>query len=208
MHSDRTTGSTSFLVENVPRFSPDLIDIGEYEGINEIEIINDQCNYYHKPLTVNDVTNISLNVMHLNARSIPKNFDRICSLVTHSKIGFDVIAISESWLAENSPAQYSLPGFNMINACPESYRGKGSALLIKNSIVYKQLPEFSVTFMPFQTLFIEIVMNSSANIILGTMYRSPSYDPREFLNYLESIVPKLLQTNKKLYSVGTITLTF
>ena len=49
-------------------------------------------------------------VIHFNARSLKKNFDKIEKFVLYCKINFDVIAVSENWLTQNKTDQFKLRG--------------------------------------------------------------------------------------------------
>ena len=57
-----------------------------------------------------DIENKSdnLSFLHINSRSIPKNFDSIQTLLLSLKrFTFSIIGICETWLNENSPEIYS-----------------------------------------------------------------------------------------------------
>ena len=47
-------------------------------------------------------------VIHFNARSLKKNFDKIEKFVLYCKIKFDVIAVSENWLTHKEIDQFKL----------------------------------------------------------------------------------------------------
>ena len=67
----------------------------------------------------NDKFNHSINdfrIMHINSRSISKNFDSVESLLQSlTNFSFSVIGISETWLHANSPNLYNIPDYEMVH---------------------------------------------------------------------------------------------
>ena len=187
-----------------PRFNPSFTDIGHFDGIQEISYIDSGCTYHSPPLKVSGQEGDSLNIIHVNIRSLPRNFDKLNALISKTGTEFDVICLSETWLEEPLANNFCIPGYSIINSCPDNYRGKGAAVLIKNNLVYHELPKLSVNYHHFQSVFIEIVPSLGPNIVLGTMYRSPSYEPKDFLDYFENIINCLAKTKKKCALAGDV----
>ena len=189
-----------------PRFNPSFADLGDYDEMQEISHIDSGCAYHTPTLNFEGRLGDSFNVIHVNIRSLAKNVDKLNSLISQVNTSFDVICLSETWLVDSLANNYCLPDYCIINSCPDNYRGKGAALLIKNNTVYHELPELSIKHPHFQSVFVEIAPISGANIVLGTMYRSPSFDPSDFVEYLEKITNLVTQTNKKIILTGDFNL--
>ena len=54
-------------------------------------------------------------VIHLNARSIPKNFDNFLTFLENIEIQFTVIGLSETWLNETNQNLYGIKGYSQVN---------------------------------------------------------------------------------------------
>ena len=208
MQNDIQNGNNvTFGNEDTLRFIPEFAKLPDDTGndISEIEQIAQQCKYYSMPLSLNSSFSQALSVLHINARSLAKNFDHLVTLITQCKVAFDIICISESWLSESLVDNFAIPGYVLLNACLESHRrGKGAALYIKDTLNYKPLDNLSIKTPGFQSVFVEICNSRSSNTIVGTMYRSPTFDPKEFLEYVDKIMPKL--TTKRVILAGDFNL--
>ncbi|CAM1312392.1 Uncharacterised protein r2_g2279 [Pycnogonum litorale] len=90
--------------------------------INDLPSLNDQCN---------------LSLIHLNIRSLPKNYDKLVEFINIFKKPLDVICVSETWLPlDTDLKQYEIDEYDLITS-PFSSRGRGSCLYISNNIPYK-----------------------------------------------------------------------
>ena len=77
--------------------------------------------WYLVNITQNNNSHVQLNkevgisVIHLNARSLNRNFHKIMGL--HAlKCSFDIIAKTETWADQtNSTSDYNMPGCNVFN---------------------------------------------------------------------------------------------
>ena len=65
-------------------------------------ILTSKCSYYNEPelndLIGNKKDAINFSLLHLNARSLLKNFDKFTQLLDSSQHEFSAIGISETWL--------------------------------------------------------------------------------------------------------------
>ena len=77
----------------------------------------------------------SLNFLHLNISSLPYHFSELETLLSFTKINFDVIGISESWIKQN---QNPIDNINLqnYNCTTEAVNG-GVLLYSKDDIIYK-----------------------------------------------------------------------
>ena len=82
-------------------------------------------------------------MVHINARSLKKNFDNIELCLDSLDIKFDIVAVSENWLDKESKDSYSISGYQVIHIVRENTRGSGSSLYIKNEIKYKLVKSFT-----------------------------------------------------------------
>ena len=107
------------------------------------EMINSNCNYYDENsftemISDMDTDHINFSLLHLNVRSLPKNFDAFNEYLQCIEYNFSVIGLSETWFTDISHDSYSLTGFKCISKHRDSRKGGGVALYINNSIQCKQ----------------------------------------------------------------------
>ena len=92
---------------------------------------------------INTHFNNSLIIIHVNVRSLNKNFDKLYELITEMKIKPDVIGLTETWINKTRPFTNSLPGYNFIhNNSKQSHGGVG--FFISNCQTYKITSNFDL----------------------------------------------------------------
>ena len=105
--------------------------------------------------TVNDSTQ-PISFLHINARSLNKNFDSIELLLLSLKnFPFSVIGVSETWLHKNSPPMFNIDNYQILRSDRGHGKGGGVALYTHNDIKVKLRPDLSVD--GTENLFIEIL---------------------------------------------------
>ncbi|XP_052756195.1 uncharacterized protein LOC128201897 [Galleria mellonella] len=114
----------------------------------------------------------NLNIVHINAQSVPAHYDDLLSAFD-SKI-VDAVLISESFLKPPLlSTQFSLPGFRLIRNDRVGAGGGGVAIYLRMDISYKIIEQSpSIYSQSAEYLFIEINCHYS-KLVLGVYY-SPS----------------------------------
>ena len=106
-----------------------------------------------------------MSLLHLNARSLNKNFNSLQTLLCTLNFPFSIIGISETWLNKNSPPAFNIPNYDMIRADRKAGRGGGVAYYIHDSITFKLRDDVHIN--GAEDLFIEVEREHSKNIIIG-----------------------------------------
>ena len=93
------------------------------------------CNYYHpdSPLFASKPSN-SLFILHINIRSMNKNFPSFYDLIQSLPNHPDIICISETWITHQPITNLSLPGYEFIYY-PTKKRAGGVAMYV--STIYQ-----------------------------------------------------------------------
>ena len=166
------------------------------------------CHYYTEQefadaFPVND--NCTASILHVNARSLCKNFDSIISML-HSlgDFNFSFIAISETWFNNTtSHGLYNIDGYNFIHNDRIDRRGGGVALYIKSSINYVIRDDLNRHLTnDAETIFIEVQNGNQANVIIGIIYRPPDNQLASFNNSLCSCLDALSNEHKDCFLAG------
>jgi hypothetical protein len=57
----------------------------------------------------------AINILHINCRSLKKNFGSIKGLFNFISFPLFAIAVTETWLTEHLQDAYRLPGYNFVS---------------------------------------------------------------------------------------------
>ena len=80
----------------------------------------------------------SLSMLHLNIRSLQKNFDSLFNLLMTLKFEFKVICITETWCSDNSMNHnlFKIPQYNSIHQVRRTGKGGGIAVFLHESLTF------------------------------------------------------------------------
>ena len=131
------------------------------------------CEYldiYDKTLDLQNDCN-SMILMHLNIRSLQKNYDDLYDLVASRSFRPDVICLSESRI--NQPLKsIQLHGYNCINAKPNEQAG-GTAIYVCSKLKFSQIDGFGSK--GSESIWLKIWKNDSTKaLVIASIYRHPS----------------------------------
>lgn len=157
---------------------------------NDLELLSVSESLICKP---EDITKHLLNagnglkIIHLNIRSINRNFDNLSLLLNRITTKLDIIILSECWLSK-CPFIPSLPGFDNFES-DFSNQNDGVVVYIRNGIHCNvEYPSFCEANC--------LLLKLSHNIAIIALYRSPSFKSIEpFLNSLDVTINSLNNFN-------------
>ena len=177
-----------------------------------------QSHYYdlENPLPVANNFHPDIRIFNNNARSLIGNHGHYQTLFAHFKenmgLDFDILTFTETWLDDTIENLVQFDNFTGIfKHKSNKKRGGGIAVYIKNNLKFKirtdlNFPTNETTM--FDALFIEILPESPsgpAPLILGTLYRSPSFNNfTDFNASLNNIIDKIEKENKQVILVGDL----
>ena len=95
-------------------------------------------------------------IMHVNTRSLHKNFEKLEELIHEINISPDVIAISETKLKDNIPFLHSLFGNNFVNK--NSSTNAGAGIFVKSSCWSNSVPSLNLNVSDCEDLWIKIML--------------------------------------------------
>ena len=140
----------------------------------------------------------SFNAIHINCRSLNKNFKALENLLTSISEKLTVIAVSETWLTELSEDTFNLLGYSFVSKSRANKLGGGVGLYIDSTLEYKLRLDISLLNDFIECIFVEIQQKNSSNIIVGCVYRPPNTDLSLFNQEFLSIRGKMNEKNPKL----------
>jgi exonuclease III len=153
------------------------------------------CNYIDESVLCNFLTNTAnklvkpFSVLHINCRSIVKNFNSLLDLLHLSKIQPSVIAVTETWLSGFNEHLYDIPGYSFVCISRDHKKGGGVGLYIDEKLNYKRLNNITYIKDSIESIFVELRFGKcSCNIVLGCVYRPPNTIHDVFINDLNGIL--------------------
>ena len=165
---------------------------------NEIDDLSIACAHLSPPERCSEYIkqpNLNLKIVHINIRSIKKNFDEFLTMLTTTKIEFDVIILTECWLKVSGPLPY-LQGYSLESTSNNKSQNDGVVVYTKTSLR-------CVSFEPALCDSNCVVCTIDDTAII-CVYRSPSYsDLEKFHHSLDSLV-NTLKRYKNIALIGDI----
>lgn len=115
------------------------------------------CRFYDETqfndLYVSMPSNI-FSTFHLNIRSLPCNYDKFIHYLSLLKHNFSVIALSETWLTEDSREIFKLPNYNSVHYVRENRSGGGVSLFFLDNYEFKVRDDLSLN--SVESVFVEL----------------------------------------------------
>ena len=142
-----------------------------YAGINS---------RYHSIEEINNLKidqKSTLSMWHTNIASISKHFDDLHLTLSELKINFNIIGITEHKIHKDAipSANIDIEGYRPFLYDPTSSSHGGTGFFISKSINFKKRDDLKFNSCgDFESTFIEIILPSKKNIIVGCIYRHPS----------------------------------
>ncbi len=153
----------------------------------------------------------------LNIRSLPDHFRELTTYLDCLNLEFKVIALVETWLKDHH-TDYTIPNYTFEQEHRPKLRGGGVGIYLHTSLQYRlrkdlQFPnavikskkKSNLLGKEVNSVFIEIDKTSTSskhNIILGCIYRPPSFPMKDFNVLLNEMLDKVEHENKYMYILG------
>ena len=166
---------------------------------SKLGVINEltSCEYAtHDDLKSIDLSGERFNCLHLNVRSLHKNYDNLLILLdSFAQSGVDVhlVMLCETFLNNTSVSFAKLPGYVGYHALRENKTGGGISVFVRDTLTVNKVYDtvFSDT---FESKFLNITYGKHS-IDCGEVYRIPNTNPNIFKDELETLFSVLSGDN-------------
>ena len=147
----------------------------------------------------------SFSALHLNIRSMSKNFEPFPEFLNSLCFSFSAICLSEIWCQphETSNSNLQTPGYVSLHQTRQNRRGRGLCISLLESLSYKVRDGLAVNSGAIECLC-DVCAKTSKSIVLNLTYRPPDDDPNDIENHFKNILSKREITNKELVLVGDL----
>ena len=130
-------------------------------------------------------------VLHVNIRSINKNFETSQNFYFKLNCTFSVICFSETWTTDNSicnDSNFQIENYTVLHQVRESGRGGGLSIFVLKGICFEPRTDLSINSNDVGSLCIEIHHKKDKNILFSVMYRSPNGDMTVFERFCKNLL--------------------
>jgi len=143
----------------------------------------------------------NFSLLHINCRSVLSKISEIKELA--EKLQISILALSETWLDNDSADTVIIPGYNFVGRARVGGRGGGVGFLIKDNFnfqIYNPLKGKSDP-KTFESLFIRVKLKKTAPII-GIIYRPPGQGLKDFIDEIEELSSCLKKNSTEIILLG------
>ena len=144
----------------------------------------------------------AVNILHINCRSIKKNFDAIKDFVNLISGKLTALALTETWLSKYTEDVFTLPGYQFISNSRSDKGGGGVGLFICDSLNFVIRSDLCRMTAFIESIFIELPQVGLNNIVIGCVYRPPNSDVTLFNEEFGKILDNLTTGKEKLLFVA------
>ena len=127
---------------------------------------------YHQAKLIK-TSRISLpELLHLNIRSMNKNFEAFQDFYKSLITKFSIICLKETWANDsdiNHSSLFQLEGYIPAHQIRKSRQGGGIVMFIRDSLLYKLRNDLSINCEDIECLSIEILNSQTRNIIFNVI---------------------------------------
>ena len=101
-------------------------------------------------------TDNDFSILHLNARSLCRNFDALQELLFVTEYQFSIICVTETWLNNKSPALFDINNYSLLHIDRTNMKRGGVAIYINKMYQYKVRKDLYFQNNSAESLFIKI----------------------------------------------------
>ena len=111
-------------------------DLSFDDAFNQVK----SCSYYDTLSLIPRLKSNELFLLHINIRSLQKNFDDLVNLISQFTVLPDIICITETRLKNNPLINISIPGYDFVKANTSSFAG-GVGMYVSSKLNFEVIAE-------------------------------------------------------------------
>ena len=196
------------VIDSLPSFEitsrlTNLPNLQDYDIDEHLPSNIDSSYHTIQDLSTSVTSPTDLSFLHMNIRSLSCHFDELHSLLVNLNIGFNVVAVSETWdsFARPLSTNVNIPGYTFLSSKSQSQNG-GVGLYIKTCLGPVPRPELDSNSDEYETVWAEIENPKDKNILICCAYRHPSTEIEHFTEHLQSSLSNPSVANKHVFILG------
>lgn len=133
----------------------------------------------------------SFKLLHINMRSLKKNFLELTNFLNLLETDLDAIAITETWFDDHTEIDYfNILNYNFFHKARQKKRGGGVALYVNSKYQSDIIEEKTFTIENVcEAITVEVIINNK-KIVLTSIYRAPNTDVDTFSHKLKQLLER------------------
>jgi hypothetical protein len=147
-------------------------------------------------------SNNQFSLAHVNVQSLNHNFDSVRDVLLET--GFDVFALSETWLGDAKNANYyRIDGYNLVAGTAKYTHGAGVAIYVKSSIDCRVVLSDICSGLDIDAVCVEVKIGTDV-ILISSVYRHFRCSQTACISNLDDLFQALHISGKNFYLLGDI----
>ena len=139
--------------------------------------------------------------MHLNIRSINKNYENLIEFLTNVPLRPHIISLTETKIKDKPLVNITIPGYTFLHANSVSKAG-GVGVYVSDLLQFKKLL-FEASFSGSESIWINLTYpGTDINYVVGTVYRHSNSNAYDFMKFLNDIFTELNLDHKRFFVLG------
>ena len=148
-------------------------------------------------------------ILHLNIRSIKKNFENFKLFLSSFSFDYSIICLSETWLDDSfleSQSLYELPNYKSVHQVRNNGKGGGVSIYINEAINFKLRSDLSINSTDVESISVELLYNKKSNTLMCYIGHQKDYQSplKSFLVAFSKI--QIIQINHFILPVISISI--
>ena len=139
--------------------------------------------------------------MHLNIRSLSKNYDNLIEFLTNVPLRPHIISLTETKIKDKPLVNITIPGYTFLHVNSVSNAG-GVGVYVSDLLQFKKL-SFEASFSGCESIWINLTYSGThINYVVGTVYCHPNSNASDFMEFLNVILTDLNLDHKRFLILG------
>ena len=194
------SGNETSLNLNLNQFTGVWNDDTDNFAEHVFGICNNYNNRYVSEDEVHDFFHLNsfatFKLLHINCRSIGKNFTAIENLLTACH-PLTALAVTETWLSNATQDIHKIPGYSFISSVRDDRKAGGVGIYLNDNLNFFRRTDISFMACYMECLFIEIPQTNKPSILIGCVYRPPDAEVALFNSKMIAVLSTLNAKKRK-----------
>ncbi len=101
-------------------------------------------------------TNSNVQILHVNIRSLPPNFNEFLSFIRRQEIRCNIIVFTKTWLTDADEQLYRIPDYCHLSINRLNRKGGGIIIYYLADLTVNKCQKMSGTFNTHESLFVKV----------------------------------------------------
>ena len=139
----------------------------------------------------------TFSALNCNIRSLTANYDKLLHMLSRLNFPFSVIGLSEIKFRVDRDhfANINIPGYQFVSE-PSLSNSGGVGFYICDNLNYSIRYDITISNNDFEGISIEVITTGQPTILCGVLYRHPTSNLDNFMNYINSTIEKINREEK------------